>query len=367
MGNSSDEKYMQYALKLASKARGRTSPNPLVGALIVKDEQIIGEGYHQKAGSNHAEINALNMAGLGAKGAKMYVTLEPCSHYGRTPPCVDAIISAGISEVIIATLDPNPQIMGEGIRKLNAAGITTKVGVLEKAALKLNEVFCKYITTKMPFVLMKYAMTLDGKIATSTGDSQWISSEDSRKLVHYWRNSYDAILVGIGTVLADNPTLNTRLDILDKKNPIRIILDDQLAMPLNSNIVNTSQEQETIIFTAKNYDKNKANLLREKGLKIIGVSGGLKQLDLKEVLAKLGELNITSVLVEGGANVNASFIENRLVDKISAFVAPKIVGGIAPSPITGQGVKLMQDAHTFNDVEVETIADDVLITLYTGW
>lgn len=362
-----DQKYMQRALELASKGLGKTSPNPVVGAVIVKDDEIVGEGYHQKAGSNHAEINALNIAKEKAKGAKMYVTLEPCSHYGKTPPCADAIINAGMKEVIVATLDPNPQVKGLGIKKLQEAGIITRVGIMEKEALRQNEVFFKYITTKMPFVCMKYAMTLDGKIATYTGDSKWISNENSRHYVHNLRNNYDAILVGIGTVLADNPRLNTRLDLPDKKDPIRVIIDGNLEIPTNSNIIHSCPEQRTIIFTNENYDREKADILRKAGAEIVGINSNPDNLDLRIILKELGEIGITSILVEGGAKINASFIENKLADKILCFIAPKIVGGVAPSPITGQGVKLMQDAHELGQVEIKLIDNDILITTYTGW
>ncbi len=365
--NLLDEKYMQRALELATKGLGRTSPNPVVGALIVNNGQIVGEGYHRRAGTLHAEIHALNAANSKAQGAKMYVTLEPCSHYGQTPPCTEAIIRAGINEVIVATLDPNPKVAGRGIRVLQEAGITTRVGIKEDEAKTLNEVFFKYITSEKPFVCMKYAMTLDGKIATFSGDSRWISNARSRNYVHQLRNTYDAILVGIGTVLADNPTLNTRLDTEDVKDPIRIIIDGGLDIPLNSNIVQTSKSQKTIIFTVEEYRMQKAKELKNAGIEIVGVSGKEDNININMVVNKLGEMGITSLLVEGGAQINASFIENRLVDKLLCFLAPKIVGGIAPSPITGQGVKLMRDAYEFQKIDLVQIDNDILITAYTGW
>lgn len=362
------EKYMQRALELAKCALGRTSPNPVVGAVIVKEGKIIGEGYHKKAGSHHAEIEALNSADHNeVKGATMYVTLEPCSHYGKTPPCAEAIIEAGIKEVVVATLDPNPKVAGRGIKMLEEAGIKTIVGVLEQEALIQNEVFFKYITTGLPFVCMKYAMTLDGKIATYTGDSKWISNEDSRYYVHQLRNIYDGILVGIGTVLSDNPRLNTRLDIADKKDPVRIIIDGNLELPLDSCVVKTSNEQKTIVFTSTKRNQEKADELSKAGIKVIEVSGEPDDLNLSEVLTKLGELGITSVLVEGGAEINASLLKHKLVDKILCFVAPKIVGGVAPSPVKGEGIALMKDAFEFNSVEIEKIGNDILIKAYTGW
>lgn len=366
--DTNHEKYMKRALKLASYALGRTSPNPLVGAVIVKNGEIIGEGYHKKAGTSHAEIVALNAANKDeVKDATMYVTLEPCSHYGKTPPCAKAIIEAGIKEVVIATLDPNPKVAGRGLKMLQEAGISTIVGVLEKEALIQNEVFFKYITTKLPFVCMKYAMTLDGKIATHTGDSKWISNEESRKYVHHLRNIYDGILVGIGTVLSDNPMLNTRLDDIDKKDPIRIVVDGKLDLPLDSNIVKTSSEQETMVFTSTIRDQEKANFLINAGIKLIEVSGKPDELNMSEVFNILGELGVTSVLVEGGAQINASLLKHKLVDKILCFVAPKIVGGVAPTPIEGEGIALMKDAYQLDSIEIEQIGNDTLIKAYTRW
>ncbi len=362
-----DEKYMQRALDLAGLALGRTSPNPVVGAVIVKNGQIIGEGYHQKAGTPHAEVHALNAAGSVARGGVMYVTLEPCSHYGKTPPCAEAIVKSGIKEVVIATLDPNPKVAGRGIKILQQAGITTRVGIMEKEALAQNEVFFKYITTKRPFICLKYAMTLDGKIATYQGDSKWISNEESRQYVHQLRNIYDAILVGIGTVLADNPTLNTRLDIPDLKDPVRIIIDGMLDIPLASNIVKTSSKQKTIIFTAVRGNNEKVGKLLEAGIELINIRGEPHKLNILEIVNKLGEKGVTSLLVEGGTQINASFLENKLVDKILCFIAPKIVGGIAPSPVTGSGVALMQDAYQLGNVQVQKIGNDTLIKAYTGW
>ncbi len=367
MGVLNDDYYMDRALELARKGMGRTSPNPMVGAVIVNHGEIVGEGYHRKAGGLHAEIHALNAAKLKARGSKMYVTLEPCSHYGRTPPCTEAIVQAGVKEVIVATLDPNPQVAGRGIKFLQAAGIETSVGIKEKEAKKQNEVFFKYITRKIPFICMKYAMTLDGKIATRSGDAKWISNEKSRNYVHELRNIYDAILVGIGTVIADNPTLNTRLDMVDIKNPIRIIIDGKLEIPLDSNIVQTSKLQKTIIFTSGGYKQEKATNLIQAGIKVIPVAGQVDKLDMNEVVVKLGDMGISSVLVEGGAQINASFLENKLADKILSFIAPKIVGGRAPSPVTGQGVNLMRDAYEFELIEVDRFGNDILIKAYTGW
>ncbi|HZJ84158.1 MAG TPA: bifunctional diaminohydroxyphosphoribosylaminopyrimidine deaminase/5-amino-6-(5-phosphoribosylamino)uracil reductase RibD [Syntrophomonadaceae bacterium] len=362
-----DDYYMDRALELARKGMGRTSPNPVVGAVIVNHGEIVGEGYHKKAGTLHAEIHALNVAKLKARGSKMYVTLEPCSHYGRTPPCTEAIIRAGVKEVIVATLDPNPQVAGRGIKFLQEAGIKTSVGIKGEEAKRQNEVFFKYITRKTPFICMKYAMTLDGKIATYSGDAKWISNAKSRNYVHQLRDIYDAILVGIGTIIADNPTLNTRLEKEDVKDPIRIIIDGKLELPFESNIVQTSKLQKTIIFTAEGYEQEKAANLMQAGIEIIPIAGEADKLDLNEVVDRLGDMGITSILVEGGAQINASFLENKLADKILSFIAPKIVGGKAPSPVTGQGIKLMRDAYEFKLIEVEQFGNDTLIKAYTGW
>ncbi|MBO8158508.1 MAG: bifunctional diaminohydroxyphosphoribosylaminopyrimidine deaminase/5-amino-6-(5-phosphoribosylamino)uracil reductase RibD [Thermosyntropha sp.] len=357
---------MKRALDLASKALGRTSPNPVVGAVIVKDGKIVGEGYHHKAGTPHAEIHALNQAENLAKGATMYVTLEPCSHHGRTPPCAYALIKAGIHKVVVATLDPNPKVAGRGIKILEEAGIETVVGVLESEAKKQNEVFFKHITTGMPFVSLKYAMTLDGKIATFTGDSRWISSEFSRNYVHKLRNIYDAVMVGINTVLKDNPMLNCRLEG-EKRDPVRIIVDGGLEIPLESNIVKTAHKQKTIVLTSLSVDEQKCHLLREKGIDILKVGGESDNLDLRQAFKELLKQDICSILVEGGSKLNSSLMEQKLVDKIYCFIAPKIVGGKGITPVEGKGKEFMQDAYILKSPEFTPMGDDILITAYTGW
>jgi len=359
---------MYRALELAAKAAGRTNPNPMVGAVIEKDGKIVGEGYHKKAGMSHAEVNAIEAAGDDARGATIYVTLEPCSHYGKTPPCVQAILKAGIKRVVAAVLDPNPRVAGNGMKILQDAGIDTKVGVLEDEARQLNEVFFKYITTKLPFVTLKVAMTLDGKIATYSRDSRWITGDKSREYVHHLRNTYDAIMVGIGTVLADDPQLNTRLDVDNKKDPIRIVIDGKLDIPLNSKIVATSREQKTIVFSSTIEDKEKADTLKKYGVEIVEIRGDPSKLPIDKILAILGEREICSLLVEGGAEINSYLIENKLIDKVHWFIAPKIIGGRnAASPVAGLGKEYMKDALYLNDVKIDTIDQDILITAYTGW
>jgi len=365
MKKSDDIRYMQRALELATRACGRTNPNPVVGAVIVKDGKIIGEGYHKKAGTPHAEIHALNDAGDEARGATIYVSLEPCSHFGRTPPCAHALVKAGIKRAVIATLDPNPKVAGKGLKILINAGVETTVGILEDEAVRLNEVFFKYIQTGQPFVSLKVAMTLDGKIATYNGNSRWITGEDSRQYVHHLRNIYDGIMVGIGTVLMDNPRLNTRLDVDDKRDPVRVIIDGNLDLPLDCNIVKSSKEQRSIVFTSQINNKEKANILTSHGVEIIELGGDPQKLPIEKAIKILGELGICSLLVEGGAEVNGYIIENELVDKIYWFIASKIVGGrSAPSPIGGKGKDLMSKAVELKSFKIERFGQDICIVGY---
>jgi diaminohydroxyphosphoribosylaminopyrimidine deaminase/5-amino-6-(5-phosphoribosylamino)uracil reductase len=264
-----DMEYMQRAIELATQARGRTSPNPMVGAVIVKDGKIIGEGYHKKAGTPHAEIHALAAAGNEARGATLYVSLEPCCHHGRTPPCTEAIINSGIKRVVIAALDPNPKVAGGGLQRLKEAGIDAEFGLMQEAAMELNAVFFKYIQRALPYVALKTAMTLDGKIAAGSGDSRWITGPEARQHVHQLRNIYDAIMVGIGTVLADNPRLNTRLQEGQGRDPVRVIIDNQLDLPVNSIIAQSSREQPSLVFCGKEIDEHKASELSRLGVEII--------------------------------------------------------------------------------------------------
>jgi len=368
VSSGTDNQYMQRALDLAALALGRTSPNPVVGAVIVKNGVIVGEGYHQKAGTPHAEIHALQQAGEQARGADIYVTLEPCSHYGRTPPCADALIEAGVRRVVAAVLDPNPKVSGRGMEKLKKAGIATQIGVLEQSARRLNEAFFKYVSTGRPLVSLKTAMTLDGKIATAQGSSRWITGGEARRHVHRLRNQYDAIMVGIGTVLADDPLLNTRLDDEEARDPIRIIIDGQLLLPHDTQIVKTSNRQPTLVYTSHGADHDREVALRDKGLEIIRINGSPDYLDMGQVMDDLGKRQITCVLVEGGAGLNASLLQQHLVDKLYWFIAPKMVGGIkAPGPVAGDGVETMDQALLLHDVQVQQMGADILIEAYTRW
>ncbi len=367
MRNYEDEKYMQRALDLAARAQGRTSPNPMVGAVVVKDNQVVGEGYHMKAGTPHAEVHALQAAGEVARGATLYVNLEPCSHYGRTPPCADAIVRAGVKRVVVAGLDPNPRVSGRGLKILQDAGIETLTGVLEQEARNLNLAFFKYIQTGIPLVSLKVAMTLDGKIATSSGDSRWISGEASRQYVHQLRNIYDAIMVGIGTVLKDDPMLNTRLEEEDIRDPIRVIIDSKLDLPQSSNIVQTARQQKTIVFCGQQADNARQEFLEGAGLTVIRLDGRDEKLPLEEVLRVLGKMEIMTLLVEGGGEINGYLIEKGLIDKVYWFIAPKIVGGReAPTPVGGRGIPQLKNALPLKSMEIQRCDEDILIIAEVG-
>ena len=356
-----DTEYMQEALRIAANARGRTSPNPLVGAVIVKDNRIIAEGWHRQVGTPHAEVHALNMAGELAKGATLYVTLEPCSHFGRTPPCANAIVEAGIKRVVAAMSDPNPKVAGRGFQILKDAGIEVEVGVLEDEARKLNEVFVKWITTDKPFVTLKTAMSLDGKIATSTGQSRWITSEASRRRVHELRDINDAIMVGIETLLKDNPLLTTRIN--NGKSPIRIVVDSNARTPLASNIV-TNHQAKTIIAVTENAPIERVNALKKSGIEIIFAGDG-ERVDLNILMNELAKREIISVLLEGGGTLNFALLEAGLIDKIYAFIAPKIIGGrSALTPVEGNGFENLSNAINIKDISMEQIDSDILITGY---
>jgi diaminohydroxyphosphoribosylaminopyrimidine deaminase/5-amino-6-(5-phosphoribosylamino)uracil reductase len=359
-----DDLYMQQALELAVKGRGRTSPNPMVGAVIVKNGSIIGQGYHQKAGTPHAEVHALREADRQAKDATLYVTLEPCVHYGRTPPCTDAIVRSGITRVVIACQDPNPLVAGRGVKTLQDAGIAVTTGVLEKEAILLNEVFNKFITTRKPFVVLKCAMSLDGKIATYTGQSQWITGAQARQYGHHLRDTYDAILVGIGTILADNPLLTTRLAKGEGRNPIRIILDSTGRTPLTSNIL-VDKSAPTIVVVTEAASPERVEAIEAMGAKVHILPKTNNRVDFSALTTLLGQKNITSVLVEGGAAIHAAALQAQVVDKMHFFIAPKIIGGHdAPGPVGGQGIAALTDAVELTNMSSEKIGEDIHIQAY---
>ena len=331
---SYDEKYMRLAMQLAGNAIGRTSPNPLVGAVIVKDNRVVGCGWHRKAGTPHAEVHALNQAGELAQGADVYVTLEPCAHYGKTPPCAKALVEAKVKNVYGGLLDVNPKVAGKGFKILEDAGIHVEYGFLQDELRKQNEVFFKWIEHKKPFVVLKAAMTLDGKIATATGQSKWITNETSRAYGYKLRDIYDGIMVGINTVIEDNPMLTSRVD--GGKNPIRIVVDSSLKIDINANVVQ-DKSAKTIVATTDKADKDKILKLQAQDVDVIVVDKDKNdKVDIEKLLDILGQQNICSILVEGGATLSGSFVAKKLVDKVYFFIAPKIIGGKeAKTPVAG--------------------------------
>jgi diaminohydroxyphosphoribosylaminopyrimidine deaminase / 5-amino-6-(5-phosphoribosylamino)uracil reductase len=355
------EFYMDLALSNAQAMKGQTDPNPLVGSVIVNDNRIVGIGTHLKAGEPHAEIHALRMAGEKAKGGTIYVTLEPCSHHGRTGPCAVAIVEAGIKKVVIATLDPNPVVSGNGVKILEDAGIEVVVGVRQEESQKMNEVFNKFIVEKTPFVTLKAGITLDGKIATHSFDSKWITSEEARKDVHHLRNESMGILVGVNTVIKDDPELTTRIP--NGRNPIRIVLDSSLRIPLESKLI-TDKLAETWIFTGENYDIEKRKVLENFGVSVFKTSGR-KHVNPAEVLQILGEKLVSSVLIEGGGTINWAFLEKKLIDKVVLYVAPKIIGGHnSPSFLAGAGFDKVRDAVHLSNISLQQIGSDYKFTGY---
>jgi len=353
-----DGHYMKMALELAARARGRTSPNPMVGAVVVKDGTVIGKGWHQRAGTPHAEIHAIREAGADAAGATLYVTLEPCCHHGRTGPCSEAVIRARVARVVVAMADPNPLVSGGGIKRLAEAGIDVACGVLEQEAAALNEIFIKYITTRMPFVLAKAAMSLDGKIATRTGKSRWITGPEARAYGHRLRGWHDAILVGLGTVLADDPFLTARLPGGGGRDPVRVILDSQARAPLDANVFSRHSKATAIVATTPLAPPGRLAALESAGAKVL-VAGEGPAVDIKVLFAKLAAMEITSVLIEGGAAVHASALEAGVVDKVAWFVAPKIIGGAgAPGPVGGRGIEDPSLAVALDRLEIKRLGED---------
>ncbi len=360
-----DRYYMQMALDLARQALGRTSPNPMVGAVLVKDGRVIGQGYHTRPGTPHAEIHALREAGERAAGATLYVTLEPCCHQGRTGPCTEAILAAGVKRVVAAMTDPNPLVSGRGLERLRRAGVEVTVGVMEEDAQRLNEVFIKYITTRRPFVVLKTAMSLDGKIATRSGESQWITGPQARLAVHRLRDRYDAVLVGINTVLKDNPSLTTRIPQEDGRDPVRVIVDSLARTPPEARVITQQSSAPTIIAVTEKAPAQNLRRLERAGAQIVVVPGNGPRVDLAGLMAELGRREITSVLVEGGGEIHASFLEARLVDKVIWFIAPRIIGGRqAPGPVGGEGPARLVDAIRLKDVSLSRYGEDLCVEGY---
>ena len=320
-----DALYMRRALRLAKKGEGWTSPNPMVGAVIVKSGKIIGEGYHKRYGKNHAEINAIDSASDSIEGATFYVTLEPCTHYGKTPPCVDRIVASKPARVVVGVTDPNPLVSGKGIEILKRSSIETKTGVLQEKCIKLNERYFKFTTTGVPFVTLKYAQTLDGRIASSTGHSKWISSDSSLRFAHKLRSCHDVVMVGIGTVLVDNPDLTLRL--VRGRNPTRVVIDPHLKIPTDARVLRNQEHAKTIVIHGTRYKRDRLSCLRNMGIETIVITENSEdRIDLKACLTQLGERGISSILVEGGGRIITSFLRERLIDKLIVITAPKIMG-----------------------------------------
>ena len=357
-----DEFWMRRALHLAEKGRGRTSPNPMVGAVLVKKGKIVGEGYHARAGEPHAEIVAIKNAGERAKGATLYLNLEPCTHYGKTPPCVPAVIEAGVKKVTVGTEDPNPLVKGRGVAHLRKAGIDVKLGILEKECHRLNEAFFKYIVKHEPFIILKMAATLDGKLATRNGESQWITGESSRLFVHRLRDQVDGVVVGIGTVLKDDPLLTAR--IRGGRDPYRIVFDSRLRIPENAKVVDLSPSK-TIVATTEMADQDKIERLQKKGVRVLISDSKSGKVDLYSSLLKLGELGLMSLLLEGGSRINGSFLDQRLIDKIFLFLSPKLIGDpLAPGIFSGAGTASLKEAISVKDLKVRKIGEDILLEGY---
>ena len=360
MIESSDEYYMGLALKLALKAKGKTSPNPLVGAIVVKAGKIIGRGFHARAGLAHAEVVALDQAGKKAKGATLYVTLEPCAHTGRTPPCVDRVIASGIKEVVIGMIDPNPLNNGKGIILLKQNNIKVRAGVLSEKIKEINASFMKYITTRMPFVTVKVAESLDGRIATRSGDSKWITSDRSRAFAHRIRKDYDAIMVGVNTVLRDNPFLNVWFS---KKKIIKIIIDSNLSISEDSNIFSSGSQVIIVTLPSRPGQETENRARLSAKAKILEVKEKEGQINLTDALKKLGALQISNIIVEGGGTLIGSLFDQRLVDRVLFFISPKIIGGKdAISSVMGNGVKRIDQAIKLRDLKIRRFGEDLLFS-----
>jgi diaminohydroxyphosphoribosylaminopyrimidine deaminase/5-amino-6-(5-phosphoribosylamino)uracil reductase len=364
-----DRHYMEMALALAEKGKGFTSPNPMVGAVVVKDGKVVGQGWHKIYGGPHAEVNAIDDAGDLARGATIYVTLEPCNHTGKTPPCTSKIIGAGLAKVVMAMEDPNPVASG-GADLLRKHGITVVSGILEPQARRLNEIFIKHVQTRKPFVILKYASTLDGRTATRTGDSKWITCERSRAFVHELRHLVDGIMVGVDTVIADDPSLNTRLDGVKGRDPHRFILDTRLRIPENARILRLPSDAETFIVCGENVAldpalSKKKERLEKEGIRILMAPLKNDRVDLERLMVILGAMNISSLLIEGGSRVLSSALEAGIVDKICGFYAPKILGGDDGIPLLrGPGPETMKDAVCFENLSVRRFDDDIMIEAY---
>lgn len=356
---------MRRALDLARKGQGRTAPNPMVGAVITHQGQVIGEGYHRQAGKPHAEIEALRQAGSRARGGRMVLNLEPCCHQGRTPPCTDAIIKSGIREVVVGLRDPNPKVRGKGIRALKQHGIKVLTGVMKAECEILNEVFLKYITTARPFVILKSAISLDGKIATDAGNSRWITGPEARQKVHQLRHQVGAILVGAGTVLKDDPQLTTRLKNGTGNHPVRVILDNEGLIPYTARVFKNASRQPVIYVTSRQAPASRIQRLQRMAVEVWVLPEKDGGVHFPKLMQKLAERELTSVMIEGGGRVNASALKSKVVDKIILFMAPILIGGTrSPNVVQGAGIRHLQDAFKIKKLRVEPIGTDWVIEGY---
>jgi diaminohydroxyphosphoribosylaminopyrimidine deaminase / 5-amino-6-(5-phosphoribosylamino)uracil reductase len=365
MNKAPDLGYMEMAYGLAEKARGRTSPNPLVGAVAVRDGRVVGHGFHEEPGKPHAEILALRMAGARAKGATLYLTLEPCVHWGRTPPCVDTVLAAGLERVVVSAVDPNPLVHRKGVRRLRQAGLDVSLGLLAERNARLNEAYVKYITRKTPFVTLKAALTLDGKIACRSGDSKWISSAGTRDYVHLLRGEQDALMIGVNTLLADDPLLTVRHPNWGRKKVVRVVLDSRLRFPLGSRILATLGRGRVVVFAGKDAPAAKARALEARGVEVVFPSGNKLAWPLADVLDELGRREIAALLVEGGGRLFTSFVEAGLADKAVLTYAPRLVGGAAaPSFLGGRGVDRIGRAFALMETRSFSVEDDIIVEGY---
>ena len=360
-----DQTFMQQALALAEKGRGWTSPNPMVGAVVVKNGTIVGRGYHQRAGGPHAEVNAIDDAGEKADGATIYVTLEPCNHFGRTPPCTRKILDAGIKRVVVAMTDPNPGVTGGGNQYLVGHGVDVTTGICEKEAKCLNEGFITWVTTGRPFVIAKCAATLDGRIATRNGDSKWVTGPAAREVVHQIRHAVDGIMVGVQTAIADDPSLTTRLEGENGSDPTRIILDTHLSMPPTAKMLHQESDAPTWIICGPTAPAERQSALEAAGARVMKGALGANRIDLSLLMDQLGSEGITSLLIEGGGTVMGAALTSGIVDKICFFYAPKILGGDDGIPVCrGKGPETMQGSIAVNDLTVSQVGPDVMLQGY---
>ncbi len=353
---------MRRAIELAGRGRGRTSPNPMVGCVVVQGGEVVGEGWHPFAGGPHAEAAALAAAGEAARGATVYVTLEPCDHHGRTPPCTEALIAAGVAEVVVAHLDPDPRVAGRGVARLEEAGVSVSVGTLSARAESLNEAYLTSHERGRPFVLYKSASTLDGKTATVTGESRWITAEAARERVHAWRDELDAIAVGVGTLIQDDPSLTTRLP--GGRTPLKVVFDSRLRTPLGARLFEPDPEgvpARVVLYAAEGAPADRAERLRERGAEVVLLPGPAGRPDVALALKDLHARQVRSLLLEGGGTLAWEFLARRVVDRVALFIAPKLLGGPAPGPLGGAGVQLLSQAVGVADMSVERIGDDLLV------